>query len=82
MAATNEAPNARTRLLEEVATQMDAIEGDFGEDFEIEAAVTVVAVKGSGRSELRVRHINASPVEAIGLLYLGQDNLKESISGS
>jgi hypothetical protein len=52
------APGAdgRSRLMQEVAEQMDAIEVDFGRDFEIGRVITVVEVKQpDGKVGLRVR---------------------------
>ena len=78
----NDAGNARTKLMEMVAKQMDAIEADYGDGFEIDAAVTVVSVTTGGNTELRLRRLNVDPLQALGLLYLGQDNLREQITGA
>ncbi len=67
----------RTKLMEEVAQQMDAIEADFGDDFEIDRVVTIVTIKGpDGNAGLRIRNAEMSPLEAVGLLSLAQDVLK------
>src|ERR1700739_1308194 len=48
--------DAGTRLMNEVAEQMDAIEADFGRDFEIGRVITVVEIKGpDGNVGVRVR---------------------------
>lgn len=71
----------RTKLMEEVAAQMDAIETDFGDDFEILTVVTIVTVKRpDGSAGLRIRNMNMSPLEAIGLLSMAQDVLKVQAS--
>jgi hypothetical protein len=78
----DEGSNAKTKLLEEVAAQMDAIEGDLGEDFEIVSAITVVVVNGNGEGGgVRVRHIDITPLEGIGLLSVAQDVLKSEAFG-
>lgn len=72
-----EASNVRVRLMHEVAEQMDAIEAEFGDGFEIGSIVTVVEVRqpsddGDGeRSELRVRS-NAAPWVSAGMLRMAE----------
>ncbi len=67
----------RTKLMEEVAQQMDAIEADFGDDFEILKVMTIVMVKRpDGDAGLRIRNMDMSPLEAVGLLSMAQDVLK------
>ena len=69
--------NARTHLMREVAEQMDAIEADFGDDFEILASITIVMLKRpDGTMGIRVRNANVSPFEGIGILSMAQDSLK------
>lgn len=71
------AGSPRTKLMEEVAQQMDAIEADFGDDFEIDRVITIVMIKQpDGSTGLRVRNVEMSPLEAIGLLSMAQDVLK------
>ncbi len=71
------ASGARTKLMEEVAQQMDAIEADFGDDFEILKVLTIVMVKRpDGDAGLRIRNMDMSPLEAVGLLSMAQDVLK------
>ncbi|MHB1809735.1 MAG: hypothetical protein ACYCU0_10630 [Solirubrobacteraceae bacterium] len=71
----DQAPNARVRLMHEVAEQMDAIEAEFGDGFEIGSIVTVVEVRQPGedgeRSELRVRS-NAAPWVSAGMLRMAE----------
>lgn len=70
-----ETGNARVRLMHEVAEQMDAIEAEFGDGFEIGSIVTVVEVRQPGedgeRSELRVRS-NAAPWVSAGMLRMAE----------
>ncbi len=71
------ASGPRTKLMEEVAEQMDAIEADFGDDFEILKVLTIVMVKRpDGDAGLRIRNMDMSPLEAVGLLSMAQDVLK------
>lgn len=73
----HDARGPRTKLMEEVAQQMDAIEADFGEDFEILRVLTIVMVKRpDGEAGLRIRNMEMSPLEAVGLLSMAQDVLK------
>ncbi len=72
------APGAdgRGRLMQEVAEQMDAIEADFGRDFEIGRVITIVEVKGpDGNIGLRVR-AGQYPWVAIGMLQFAQKILE------
>ena len=66
---TNEPPDPRTKLMHEVAAQMDAIEGDFPGGFEIGRVITIVEVKGGPNSPpgLRVR-AGMYPWVALGML--------------
>ena len=47
--ATAPGADGRSRLMQEVAEQMDAIEADFGRDFEIGRVITIVEVTGTLR---------------------------------
>jgi len=68
----------RTRLLQEVAEQMDAIEADFGDDFEIGRVVTVVEVTGpDGNVGVRVRSA-AYPWVTSGLLRYAAKMIESS----
>jgi len=58
----------RTRLMEEVAAQMDQIETELGDNFEIGRVVTIVEVKDStGSVNLRIR-ANQLPWVTAGML--------------
>jgi hypothetical protein len=61
----------RSRLGEEVAAQMDAIETDFGDDYEIGNVVTVVEVITSEGAGIRVR-CNQQPWVGVGMLRLAE----------
>lgn len=54
--ATAPGADGRSRLMQEVAEQMDAIEADFGRDFEIGRVITIVEVtQPTGEVGLRIR---------------------------
>src|ERR1700758_2737119 len=73
------APDARTRLMNEVAEQMDAIEADFGRDFEIGCVITVVKIKGpDGTVALRVR-AGQFPWVSIGMLEFAKKSLEAQL---
>ncbi len=69
------ARDPKTKLLEEVAAQMDAIEADFGEDFEIGNFVTVVEVVRPDGAGIRVRG-NQQPWVGIGMLRVAEKMLE------
>jgi hypothetical protein len=68
--------NPRTRLMEEVAAQMDAIEEDFGDEFEIRKVITILELqRPDGTTGVRVRSV--SPIlEALGLMRIAEDAIK------
>jgi hypothetical protein len=64
----DDAPNPRSRLMQEVAEQMDAIETDFGRDYEIGRVITIVEVKtADGEVGVRVR-AGQYPWVSLGML--------------
>jgi hypothetical protein len=66
--ATAPGADARSHLMKEVAEQMDAIEADFGRDFEIGRVITIVEVKQpNGEVGLRVR-AGQFPWVSLGML--------------
>jgi len=66
----------RAKLMQEVADQMDAIETDFGRDYEIGHVVTVVEVRQpNGEVGVRVRS-NQQPWIGVGLLRFAQKVLE------
>jgi hypothetical protein len=73
-------PDARNKLGEEVAAQMEAIENDFGDDYEIGAVMTVVEVIRSEGAGIRVR-CNAPPWVGLGMLKIAEKALEEQSGG-
>lgn len=76
--AEHEGPGAggqsdpRARLMEEVADQMDAIEADFGDQYEIGALMTIVEVRQpDGSAGVRVRS-NVPPWVGLGMLRVAE----------
>jgi hypothetical protein len=67
--------NPRSKLGEEVAAQMEAIENDFGDDYEIGAVVTIVEVTTSEGAGVRVR-CNAPPWVGLGMLRTAEKALE------
>jgi hypothetical protein len=62
----------RSRLMEEVADQMDAIEADFGDQYEIGALMTIVEVRQpDGSAGVRVRS-NVPPWVGLGMLRVAE----------
>ncbi len=80
MADGEMAPDPRSKLGEEVAAQMDAIETDFGDNYEIGNIVTVVEVVRSDGATVRVR-CNASPWVGLGLLRFAEKALEQQEEG-
>jgi hypothetical protein len=75
------APNPRTRLMNEVAEQMDAIEADFGSEYEIGRVITIVEVTGpDGNVGLRVR-AGQYPWIALGMLDFAKKSLEATMRG-
>ncbi len=70
----------RSKLGEEVAAQMDAIEADFGDDYEIGNVVTVVEVVKPDGAGIRVR-CNQQPWIGIGMLRLAERVLEAQAGG-
>jgi hypothetical protein len=69
-------PDPRATLMEEVAAQMDAIEADFGDHYEIGAIVTIVEVRNpDGNPGVRVRS-NAPPWVGLGMLRFAERALE------
>jgi len=73
--------DARAKLMREVAEQMDAIEAEFGDDYEIGRVITVVEVKEpNGNVGLRVRSGQYTWV-AIGMLDWAKKALEDAAAG-
>ena len=72
-------PDPRTRLMQEVADQMDAIEVDFGDNYEIGRVITIVEVTGpDGNVGLRVR-AGQYPWVALGMLDFAKKSVEAQI---
>jgi hypothetical protein len=62
----------RARLMEAVAAQMDAIEADFGDQYEIGSLMTIVEVRRpDGDAGIRVRS-NVPPWVGLGMLRVAE----------
>jgi hypothetical protein len=76
-----EEPDARGKLMTEVAEQMDAIEADFGDGFKIGRVITIVEVTGpEGDVGLRVR-AGQYPWVSLGMLEFAKKSLEASMAG-
>jgi hypothetical protein len=76
--ATTPGADGRSRLMQEVALQMDAIEADFGRDFQIGRVITVVEVSTpGGEIGLRVR-AGQYPWVALGMLDWAKKSIEEA----
>jgi hypothetical protein len=74
--ATAPGADGRSRLMQEVAEQMDAIEADCGRDYEIGRVITIVEVKRStGEVGLRVR-AGQYPWVSLGMLDWAKKSLE------
>ena len=79
--ATAPGADGRSRLMQEVAQQMDAIEVDFGRDFEIGRVITIVEVKRpDGEVELRVR-AGQLPWVSLGMLDFAKKSVEAQMTG-
>ena len=78
--ATAPGKDGRTRLMQEVAEQMDAIEVDLGRDFEIGRVITVVEVKTpDGDVSLRVR-ARQYPWVSLGMLDFAKKSIEAQMA--
>ncbi len=79
--ATAPGADGRSRLMQEVAEQMDSIEADFGGDFEIGRVITIVEVRRpDGEVGLRVRTAQY-PWVALGMLEFAKKTVEAQIGG-
>lgn len=77
-----EEPGPRARLMHEVAEQMDAIETDFGDSYQIGRVITIVEVmRPDGNVELRLR-AGQYPWVAIGMLDWAKKSLEAAARGA
>lgn len=64
-----------------VAEQMEAIEGDYGEDSQIGDVVTIVEVVGPHGSHVRVRSSDMRPHAGIGLIKMAEQAMLGQLGG-
>ena len=75
--ATAPGTDGRSRLMREVAEQMDAIEADFGHDFQIGRVVTIIEIQQpDGTLGLRVR-AGMYPWVALGMLEWAKKSVEQ-----
>lgn len=74
-------PDPRSKLMHEVAEQMDAIEADFGDGYQIGRVITVVeVVRPDENVEIRVR-AGQLPWVTLGMLDWAKKSLEAAIGG-
>jgi len=74
-------PDPRAKLMQEVAAQMDAIETDCGDNYEIGRVITIVEVKTpDGEVRIRVR-ARQYPWVTLGMLDWARKSLEAQIAG-
>jgi hypothetical protein len=79
--ATAPGADGRTRLMQEVAEQMDAIEVDCGRDYQIGRVITIVEVTGpDGNVGLRVR-AGQLPWVSMGMLEFAKKSIEAQMAG-
>jgi len=80
--APHEEPaDPRTRLMQEVAEEMDGIEAEFGEDYEIGRVITIVEVLRPGEQVgLRVR-AGQYPWVTLGMLHAALRVVEAQMAG-
>jgi hypothetical protein len=75
-------PSQRARLMQEVAEEMDQIEADFGDEYQIGRVITLVEVlRPNGEVNLRVR-AGQLPWVTLGMLRFAEKVLESQIAGS
>jgi hypothetical protein len=79
--ATAPGADGRSRLMREVAEQMDVIEADFGSDFEIGRVITIVEVTTpDGTVNIRIR-AGQLPWVTLGMLDWAKKSVEASVAG-
>jgi hypothetical protein len=74
-------PDPRAKLMQEVAEQMDAIETDFGDNYEIGRVITIVEVlRPDGEVGLRVR-TGQYPWVSLGMLDFAKKSVEAQMGG-
>jgi hypothetical protein len=80
--ATAPGADGRSSLMQEVAEQMDAIEADFGTNFEIGRVITIVEVKQpDGNVGIRVR-AGQYPWVALGMLDFAKKSVEAQMGSA
>ncbi len=75
-------PDPRARLMQEVAEEMDAIETDFGDDYQIGRVITIVeVVRPDDNVGLRVR-AGQYPWVTLGMLRAAEKIVESQIGGA
>jgi hypothetical protein len=71
----------RAKLMQEVASEMDGIEAEFGDDYQIGRVITLVEVhRPNGEVSLRVR-AGQYPWVTLGMLHFAQKAIESQIAG-
>jgi hypothetical protein len=74
-------PDPRARLMQEVAEEMDAIETDFGDAYQIGRVITIVEViRPDGEVGLRVR-AGQYPWVTLGMLHAALKVVESQMGG-
>ena len=71
----------QTKVGQVVAEQMEAIEGDYGEESQIGDAVTIVEVVGPHGSHIRVRSSDMRPHSGLGMLKMAEQAMLGNLGG-
>ena len=80
--ATAPGADGRSSLMQEVAEQMDAIEADFGTNFEIGRVITIVEVKQpDGNVGIRVR-AGQYPWVSLGMLDFAKKSVEAQMGSA
>jgi len=78
MANEDQAPDLgspRTRLMQEVADQMDAIDEDYGDAYEIGDLITIVEIRTGDEVQVRVRS-TAPYLKGLGMLRAAERGIE------
>jgi hypothetical protein len=62
----------QSKVGQHIASQMEAIEADYGDDCEVGDVCTIVEVRGPHGSHVRMRSTASSPHSTLGLLKLAE----------
>lgn len=71
----------QTKVGQVVAEQMEAIEGDYGEESQIGDVVTIVEVVGPHGSHIRVRSSDMRPHSGLGMLKMAEQAMLGNLGG-